>query len=208
MKLTTGRSAVRRLLSIGMGSRRGLCAGQEMYLWELPGKYILVSDRLPTAHIRNNLVNNVLNTEAVTLLKVIKAIYSPPASYLLLSPYISFCLPPLLFQNAPARTTQKQTHRPGDPCQRFRLSASSPAGLRMGVLTDWVISPPFNIIHLHCCKMTNVQKAYWRLSSFWSAVILCAPLPEISLFSCHRGSICCCRRSDALIWRTRCDWIS
>lgn len=81
--------------------------------------------------------------------------------------HTSFCAPlstPLLFLNAPTRTRSRQ---PDDPCQRFRLLARTPAGLKMGVLTDWVISLPLTIIRLYCSGMTSVHKTYWQLSSFF-----------------------------------------
>lgn len=73
---------------------------------------------------------------------------------------------------------------------------------------EWESSLPISIIHLHCSTMTNVHKAYWQPSSCWLAVILCSAISEMSLFSCHSGGVLCCNWSDALIWRTRCDWIS
>lgn len=91
--------------------------------------------------------------------------------------HTSFCAPlstPLLFLNAPTRTHSRQ---PDDPCQRFRLLACTPAGLKMGVLTDWVISLPLTIIRLYCSGMTSVHKTYWQLSSFfffWLTLVLYA----------------------------------
>lgn len=92
--------------------------------------------------------------------------------------HTSFCAPlstPLLFLNAPTRTRSRQ---PDDPCQRFRLLARTPAGLKMGVLTDWVISLPLTIIRLYYSGMTSVHKTYQQLLNwnlfFWLTLVLYA----------------------------------
>lgn len=175
-------------------------------------------DLMPAAHIRVPIKCdcNFQFTKAIALLKAHLLAHkqthpirpTPSATWLHILAYSVFCLfppllsfylypsfsiflsTPLLFLNAPTRTTHKHTRQPDDPCQRFRLSARTPAGLKMGVLKDWLISLPLTVIHLHCSRMTNVRKAYWQLSSFWLAVIWCAQLSEIS--SCRCGSAFCC----------------
>lgn len=108
--------------------------------------------------------------------------------------HTSFCASlstPLLFLNAPTRTRSRQ---PDDPCQRFRLLARTPAGLKMGVLTDWVISLPLTIIRLYYSGMTSVHKTYqqllnWNLFFFINYRIVRLTLRY--LVSVFAGAFCC-----------------